>query len=118
MFGNVGPRHKAGVIESEVSRKRKLSFWGAHPSGALAIAFCDRELCWAPFRSVYVLSKKSGRRRMRRQHAASVRSPDVPLTRYRYTSTLDHEHQKYDLVSARLPSDVHLYGSNRISKSA
>jgi hypothetical protein len=47
MFGKVRPRHKRAVIDSKLSRKRKLSFWGAQAAGVLAIAFCDRELLLA-----------------------------------------------------------------------
>src|SRR5207344_335028 len=38
MFGNVRPRHKRAVIDSKLSRKRKLSFREAHAPRVLGMA--------------------------------------------------------------------------------
>src|SRR5262249_23230548 len=118
MFGNVRFRHKRAVIDSKQSRKRKLSFWGAHASGVLAIAFCDRELCWPSFHCLRALSKeKFVAAEWGDRHAASVRSPRGSLTRRVYASKLDHENQKHDLVSGRRSCDVHVHGDNGISNT-
>src|SRR4029077_10852271 len=55
-------------------------FWGAHACGVLARAFCHRELLYCCHEGTSAGGKeKFVAAECRNQHAASVRSPEVPL---------------------------------------
>src|SRR4029077_5847024 len=58
MFGNVRPWHKSAVIDSKLSRKRKLSFWGPHaprvlPGSLAPQSFLTRRLRTRKLRHEY-----------------------------------------------------------------
>ena len=78
---------KRAVIDSKLSRKRKLSFWGAHAARVL-FAAPSRQISGILTTCILKSSRWRGRHR---QVAAATASPEVLLTRCVCASKLNYE---------------------------